>query len=400
MTTSLPGQPAHTPKAERKNWFGSAWETLTQAGLAEIVLRLGTHVLLIALILLVAWGLKKVYLGQEPGKSREDALSLAGGWGSASQLATPMPTSLPIDLPGLQQAETAALAGIPRQIHLHTDAPSRGREIVTRYTVKEGDTLFGIAEKFELKPETLLWANQETLADDPHNLRPGQELNILPANGVYHRWSAGDGLNTVANFFGVAPEAIINYPGNGLNPQSVGDWANPNIPAGTWLIIPGGRRAYVSWSVPVIPADNPGVAKVLGPGACEKIPPGLTGSGAFIWPTDNHYLSGLDYTPDANHAAIDIDGNEGSPVYAADGGMVVYAGWNNGGYGNMVVINHGNGWQTVYAHLSAAYVTCGMSVSQGNAIATIGATGNANAPYLHFEMMYNGAKVNPHDYVK
>jgi len=400
MPTRLPGQPANATKPERKSWLGSAWETLTQAGLAELVLRLGTHVLLIALILLVAWGLKRIYLDQGPGGDREDALHLSGGWGSAGPRPTLTPTLLPVDLPAFRQFETAGLVGISRQPHLHTNAPSRGRETVTRYTVKEGDTLFGIAGQFDLKPETLLWANQETLADNPHSLRPGQELNILPVNGAYYRWSAGDGLNAVANFYSVTPETIINYPGNGLSPGTVGDWANPNIPAGTWLIIPGGRRAYVSWSAPVIPLDNPGVAKVLGPGACDSVPPGIAGSGAFIWPADNHYLSGFDYEPDANHPAIDIDGNEGSPVYAADSGVVVYAGWNNWGYGNVVVINHGNGWQTLYAHLSAYYVTCGMSVYQGNAIATIGATGNAAGAHLHFEMMYAGAKVNPFDYVR
>ena len=79
--------------------------------------------------------------------------------------------------------------------------------------------------------------------------------------------------------------------------------------------------------------------------------------------------------------------------------VVVYAGWNNWGYGNMVVINHGNGWQTLYAHLSAIYVSCGQSVWQTNIIGAIGTTGNSSGPHLHFEMMYNGAKVNPHNYL-
>ena len=126
---------------------------------------------------------------------------------------------------------------------------------------------------------------------------------------------------------------------------------------------------------------------------------GAIGSGAFIWPANNHFLSGFDYTPNANHFGIDIAGSVGDAVYAVDNGVVVYAGWNNWGYGNVVVVNHGNGWQTLYAHLSAYNVGCGQSVYQGNAVGAIGSTGNASGAHLHFEMMNNGAKVNPWNYL-
>jgi murein DD-endopeptidase MepM/ murein hydrolase activator NlpD len=291
--------------------------------------------------------------------------------------------------------------GIPRLAQLHTDVPSRPREEVITYTVKLGDTLFDIAGQYGLKPETILWANQPILADNPHNLQPGQVLNILPVDGAYHRWSIGDGLNGVAKFFNVKPEDIVNFPGNHLDPVQIGDWSNPKIEAGVWLVIPGGRREFVSWSAPYIPRDNPALAKVLGPGACETVVGGgALGSGTFIWPADKHYLSGYDYVPDANHPGIDIAGDEGSPVYAPDSGVVVYAGWNNWGYGNVVVINHGNGWQTLFAHLSAFYVSCGQSVYQGDVIAAIGSTGKADGAHLHFEMMYDGVRVNPHEYMQ
>lgn len=379
----------------------AAWEALTQAGLAELALRLGTHTLLIALIILFAWGLREFYLGAQIIQVQ------------AVQAATPTAAPAPLNsLPDFRASRPDAAGtapgngtspsgtGILRRAHLHTDAPSRGRTEVMIYVVKSGDTLFGIAEMFSLRPETILWANQLTLADNPHSLRPGQELNILPVDGAYHRWSAGDGLNSVARFFQVEPEAIVSFPANGLDPSTIGDFSNPNIEAGKWLVIPNGRREFVSWSAPIIPLDNPGVAKVLGPGACESVSVGLAGAGVFVWPADNHSLSGFDYSPEANHPAIDIDGEEGQPVYAADSGVVVYSGWNNWGYGNMVVINHGNGWQTLYAHLSAFYVACGQSVFQGNTIGAIGSTGNSTGSHLHFEMMYNGAKVNPHEYVR
>jgi murein DD-endopeptidase MepM/ murein hydrolase activator NlpD len=382
---------------EQKSRLLGAWEALSRFGLGEMSIRLGTHALLIAFILLAGWGLRTIY---QYGRNTS---SVKTGDPSQWKLAEPMKVekvaSLDLDMPDFVPASAAA-RGINRQAHLHTDVPSRPREDVIQYAVKQGDTLFGIATQFGLKPETILWSNQLVLGDNPHNLRPGQTLNILPVNGAYHRWSAGDGLNGVAKFFGVAPDAIINFPGNHLDPNSLGDLTNPNIQPGTWLVVPGGQRAFVSWSAPVIPLDNPGVAKVLGPGACTQVSTGVVGTGTFIWPADNHYLSGYDYEPGANHPGIDISGNEGNPAYAADSGIVVYAGWNNWGYGNVVVINHSNGWQTLYAHLSALWVTCGQIVSQGKPIGAIGQTGNADGPHLHYEMMYNGVRVNPHDYVR
>lgn len=392
--SDLSGEQRIKPPAT--NQLSNLWEALSRAGLAEISLRLGTHVLLIALILLLAWGLRSFYLRTDLNNDGAgDGLAMA-----ANQLSgTVIQPFNDVSLPVLDQFLSPQW-GITRIARLHTDVPSLPRSTVAVYIVQAGDTLFGIADKFGLQPETILWSNQFVLGDNPHNLRPGQELNILPVNGAYHRWSAGDGLNGVSRFFGVDPTSIINYPSNNLNPETIGDWSAPNIPAGTWLVIPGGRREFVNWSAPDIPRDNPGVAKVLGPGACESVTNGAIGNGVFIWPANNHFLSGFDYNPSANHPGIDIDGEEGDPVYAADSGVIVYAGWNNWGYGNMIVINHGNGWQTLYAHLSSYYVGCGQSVAQGGVIGTIGSTGNSTGSHLHFEMMLNGTKVNPHDYLK
>jgi murein DD-endopeptidase MepM/ murein hydrolase activator NlpD len=385
-----PIESKNTPDNNQTEQDINIWQRISRAGMADTVIRLGTHVLLVALILVIAWGMRQFY-------ERTQIQAVSDNPAHAAALPSPTPTEIPPELPPL--SGNFVFTGIERKTRLHTDVPSLPRVEVIKYTVQKGDTLFGIAEKFGLKPETILWSNQFVLGDNPHNLLPGQELNILPLDGAYHRWSAGDGLNGVAKFFHVTPEEIINYPGNHLDAATIGDWAHPNIEAGTWLIIPGGTREFVSWSAPVIPLDDPGVAKVLGPGVCKDVSPGAVGAGVFVWPADHHFLSGFDYNPSANHPAIDVDGDEGDPVYAVDNGVVVYAGWNNWGYGNMVVINHGNGWQTLYAHLSAIYVSCGQSVWQTNIIGAIGTTGNSSGPHLHFEMMYNGAKVNPHNYL-
>ena len=382
---------AETVDAAERSRFMELWEGLSQAGLAETALRLGTHAVWLVLILLVAWGMRQFYrLGQVEPVSPGSVL--------AAEAPAPTPTEIPPYLP-LYNARPASPIGITRQVMMHTTLPSLPRSDVAKYVVKQGDTIFGIAEQFGLKPETILWGNQMALADNPHNLRPGQELNILPVDGTYYQWQAGDGLNGVSKFFGVTPEDIISYPGNHLNPDEIGDIAHPNIEPGTWLIVPGGEREFVTWSAPVIPRDNPSVASVLGPGACGSTVEGAVGAGAFIWPANAHFLSGYDYSPATNHSGIDIDGNTGDAVYAADSGVVVYAGLNNWGYGNVVVINHGNDWQTLYAHLSAYNVACGQSVSQGDVVGAIGETGNASGSHLHYEMMYSGTKVNPWDYL-
>jgi murein DD-endopeptidase MepM/ murein hydrolase activator NlpD len=378
-------------KPEPGNRLITLWNNLSQAGLAELTIRLGTNVLLISLILLVAWMLRVLYSSVQTGPVEQSAAL-------AASLPTAQPTEIPVQLPDWQPG-TVQLAGIARAAAPHTTVPTRPRYEVSIYTVQQGDTLFGIADKFNLKPETLLWGNQLVLGDNPHNLRPGQELNILPVNGAYYRWQAGDGLNGVSKFFGVKPEDIINFPGNNLDAESIGDYANPSIAAGTWLVVPNGTREFVTWSAPEIPRSNPAVARVLGPGACSSVVDGPIGIGAFIWPANNHFLSGFDYSPSTNHSGIDIDGETGDPIYAGDNGVVVYAGWNDWGYGNVVVINHGNGWQTLYAHMSTYNVGCGQHVFQGSPIGTIGSTGNSTGSHLHFEMLYNGAKVNPWDYL-
>lgn len=400
--SSLPGGKSNQSKRNSRfhNFWSTVWpavwEVVDRAGLADFAYRLGTHALLLALILLLAWGLRAFYLGAQ-GESASFSGSLAAV--AAAQEPTAVPSQLTAALPPFDLAGYRP-QGVQRAASLHTDLPSLPRSAVSTYKVQPGDTVFGIAEKYGLQPETILWANQLVLGDNPHSLRPEQELNILPVNGAYYRWSAGDGLNGVAKFFNVKPEDIISYPANQLNSETVGDWAHPNIEAGAWLVIPGGKREFVNWSAPVIPLDDPGVGAVLGPGACQAVASGAVGNGIFVWPANNHFLSGFDYSPNANHPAIDIDGEEGDPIYAADSGVIVYAGWNNWGYGNMIVINHGNGWQTLYAHLSSLYVGCGQSVIQGGTIGAIGSTGNSTGSHLHFEMMLSGTKVNPHDYLK
>jgi murein DD-endopeptidase MepM/ murein hydrolase activator NlpD len=374
------------PKQSDKapGFFSRVLNTLVGIGLGESMLRAGTTLLSVALLVTVIWLLRLFYT-QTP--ATEDT----------TQAPQTGPTAPVAQLEEASQSEVV-FSGIPRLAQVHTNIPSRPRQEVIKYTVVAGDTVFGIAEKFGLKPETVLWANYYVLLDDPHALKEGQELNILPVDGTYHQWEQGEGLNGVAKYYGVSPDDIISYPANNLDTATIGDLANPNIKPGTWLVVPHGRREFISWSAPLgVTRQNPASARVLGPGACDPISGGAVGYGSFIWPSNKHYLSGFDYVPSANHWGIDIAGNTGEAVYATDAGVVVYAGWNNYGYGNMIMVDHGNNFQSLYAHLSAINVGCGQSVGQGDVIGAIGSTGHSSGAHLHFEIRAISSWVNPWD---
>jgi murein DD-endopeptidase MepM/ murein hydrolase activator NlpD len=393
LTDPVPG--SASPESETKiNRFQILWEQIVRAGLVEPVSRLATHAILIVMVLIVIWALRAMYF--DPTGSGGNAGTFAA---FAAPLPTPTPTMAAPVLPVYAFPETASLNGVPRLTDPHTIIPSRPRVDVTTYTVQAGDSVFGIAERFGLKPETILWGNYNILADNPHLLQPGQVLTILPVDGTYHKWSAGENLQKVADFYHVDPNEIIEWPGNPFDIYAT-DIENPGLEPGTMLIIPGGQRDMIDYGPPRIPRDNPAVARTYGPGHCGEIVDGAIGDGNFIWPTVDHYIVGYNYSPSTNHWGIDIDGDIGTAVWSIDHGVVVYSGWSNNGYGNLVVVDHGNGWQSLYAHLVEIYVSCGESVYQGTVLGGIGSTGNSSGPHLHFELIYGSAKVNPLDFMQ
>jgi murein DD-endopeptidase MepM/ murein hydrolase activator NlpD len=140
--------------------------------------------------------------------------------------------------------------------------------------------------------------------------------------------------------------------------------------------VPGGTKPYVPRRV----------TSYTGPK-----PAGAQGTGAFVWPVSGTITQGWWW----GHRAIDIGAPIGSAVLSADGGYVSFVGWTDIGYGYLIIIDHGNGYSSYYAHLSQMYVTLGQTVNRGQVIGAVGSTGNSTGPHLHLEIRYQGREQNP-----
>lgn len=264
---------------------------------------------------------------------------------------------------------------VSRLADSHTSIPFRTRRDVIIYTVQGGDTVQGIAATFGLQPETIMWSNP-AIEDLPDLLRIGQEVVILPIDGVYHEVQDGDTLQSIAEKYKTDIDAIIGAANewNGLQPP------NYNITPEMHLIVAGGTKPYV----PKL------VTAYSGP-----IPTGARGTGRFQWPVLGRITQDYWY----GHRALDIAAPLGTPVYAADGGFVTFAGWTDVGYGYLLRVDHGNGYATWYGHLSGFNVVLGETVQRGDLIGYVGSTGHSTGPHLHFEIRKDGRALNPSYYL-
>jgi murein DD-endopeptidase MepM/ murein hydrolase activator NlpD len=296
-----------------------------------------------------------------------------------------------VDVPEFVTIDTIRAESVTRLADVHTVIPERKRDTLTSYEVEPGDSVFSIAKQFNIKPETVLWANEDILQDNPNELSIGQNLRIPSVDGVIYKWKSTDSIENIARKFKAEPDDILTWPDNNL------DMADPKIPSGTMVMIPGGSRELRTWVVPTFWRANSGANKTINEG-CDTSGGSAYGSGTFVWPASNRSVSGNDFW--SGHLGIDIAAATGAPVYAADSGVVVYSGSISGGYGYMVMIDHGNGFHTLYAHNSQLVARCGQNVGQGQTIAYAGSTGNSTGPHLHFEIRYMGAFVNPWDYLR
>lgn len=307
------------------------------------------------------------------------------------------PTAAADEIAVALQMPAAVIAdgdAIARDVAPFTIRPGNARREVVQYTVQADDTLESIAAKFGLDDYyTIIWSNK---TNKYNPLRAGNQLNILPVDGVYYEVTANIPIWKVAEEYDIDPYTIIDAEYNDL----FGSTPETLLVEGMQVVLPGAEAERELF----LAAAGTGTGTT---GTAEYVSGTYTlwgctanvGGGTMPYgrPLANYtWMRGM--VP-GGHTGVDIAANPGDPVFASGGGTVVYAGWQNGGYGNVVVIAHGPVF-TLYAHMTAANVTCGQQVNAGAVIGTVGSTGNSSGPHLHFEVRNAQFNVlNPQNWV-
>lgn len=256
--------------------------------------------------------------------------------------------------------------------------PQRGE--ITYYTVQNGDTVSSIARRFNLTINTVLWANNLSAFS---LIRPGDSLTILPASGILYTIKTGDVISKIAAKYGIDADKILSF--NNIN---------DSLKIGQKIILPGASKLSEQTSV-ARAATQSGLSVIRD---LIKAPTAKAGSGKMAWPTVGYRITQYFSW---RHNGVDIGNKTGTPIYAAEAGVVEIArGGYNGGYGNTIVINHGGGYETRYGHASKLFVKVGDEVEKGENIAAMGSTGRSTGPHLHFEVLINGKRYNPLNYIK
>ncbi len=277
-------------------------------------------------------------------------------------------------------APSAVLSSATETTEMSTDiSDKKYRAEIIEYQVETGDTLSGVSQKFGISIDSIRWANDLASINA---IKPGQILKIPPTNGVIHKVKKGDTVYSVAKYYSIDPQGIVDYPFNTfINDETFA------LAVGQVLIVPDG-------TMPKVELWSPGQVYIA-----QRTPDAGTvvASGAFVWPTSGKITQRFVWY----HKGVDIANKAGTPVLAADAGKVIISGWpDNVGYGNRIFIDHGNGFITVYAHLSRIDVTVGQTVNRGNVIGLIGSTGRSTGPHLHFEVRASDKSQDPMAYLR
>jgi murein DD-endopeptidase MepM/ murein hydrolase activator NlpD len=298
-------------------------------------------------------------------------LVLKGAFSGSSPTSgfSALSSSLAYNFPSQEQNET-----IVPPVSLETIISEKPRDKIITYSVVSGDTLTSISEKFAISIDTIRWAND---LENIHDIYPGDTLEIMPVSGVKHKVGSGDTIYSVAKKYDVDAQAVLNFPFNDIDETL-------SLQIGQILIVPDGVMPKTEpWSPPVKYAAPVPEVPIL--------------AGGWGWPL----RGAISQYPRWYHMAVDITGNIGTPIIAARSGRVVACSPDRWGYGNHVIIDHGDGLSTVYAHLSGFNVGVGQNVSGGaTVVGWVGMTGRTSGPHLHFEIRKNGVPVNPLSYLK
>ena len=318
-----------------------------------------------------------------------------------NDISTPTPLMVPTPtlLPAAQTVTDPAAPpqNVSRSLHAFDAAP-------ITYTVKLGDTLFTIALEMGLDlGDTPCAVRADFAVDQP--LVIGDVLSAPPANVICHEVQPGETVESIAAAYLVAPEQIRSLAWNQLAAQPDRMLSpsthlrvplaalTPNQPSSdvdlsfllTMLNMPVDTSPFVVFTQKDAARTAENVA--IGPVPADW----PYGSGRFTWPVYGWLSQGYRF----DHRAIDVAAPQGTPVTAADRGVVLRAGWNNQGYGRFVIIDHKIDYVTLYAHLDRVLVKEGEIVGQGQVLGTVGSTGNSTGPHLHFELRDLGRLANP-----
>ncbi len=265
---------------------------------------------------------------------------------------------------------------VAEQLNPVTIISEKPRDTIIEHEVLSGETLSSIAEKYGVSVDTIKWENA---IQSDSGLKTGTKVRILPVSGIAHKVKEGDTIYSVAKKYKAESQAILDFPFN-----DVGD--NLALSIGDTLIVPDGT-----------PVEAPKSRPTQYLASRDASLPSVAGGGQFVMPTTGGFSQYYSWY----HPGVDIANRASPQVQASDGGKVIVAGFvDSSGYGNRVIIDHGNGYQSLYAHLSANYVSVGQSVSKGQVIGQMGSTGRSTGTHLHFEIRQNGRQLNPLSFVK
>jgi len=275
----------------------------------------------------------------------------------------------PVDLPTVSGSALMPLPSLEKDIA--AGPIEEARLEVVEHIVNPGESVSAIAANYGVSAATILSANN---LSETSYIRPGDSLKIPPVSGVLYTVKPGDTLGEIAQTYKGDLDKIIEYNNLGSSEE---------IQIGQSLMIPGGK-------IPPPPAYSGSSRNNIAENQKEPIISPSIGSSGWVWPTVSHRINQY-YS--YGHRAVDIDGDTGSPLYAARAGTIIFAGW-RGGYGKCVIISHPNGAETLYGHLSSYKRTSG-SVGSGELIGYMGSTGWSTGPHLHFEIRTGNGLINP-----
>lgn len=271
--------------------------------------------------------------------------------------------------------QAAMVSYNPYDNSLSTVISAKPRDKIVDYSVLGGDTLESISKKFDISIDTIKWANN--LKTDV--IKPAQILKIPPVTGVVHKVISGENIYTIAKKYKTSAQNIVNFPFNDFV-----DLDAFTLTAGQTLYVPDG----------VIEEEKPKL--IPGQQFFAQAQAGVKGTSNFVWPTSGT----ITQSPTWYHMALDIANNAAPAILASDTGTVIYSGCLSWGYGCHMIIDHGNGYQTLYAHMSRITAQAGETVTQGQQIGTMGSTGRSTGTHLHFEIRSGGTLLNPWNFLK